>query len=522
MGEVYLAQHPRLPRQDALKVLPVDVSSNEDYRARFSREADLASQLWHPHIVGVHDRGEFDGHLWISMDFVDGHDLGQLVAKRYPAGMPADEVAGIVTAVASALDYAHKRSLLHRDVKPANIMLALDDDSNQRILLTDFGIARLMGSERTGITATNTTVGTVAYSAPEQLMGEPLDGRTDQYALAATAYHVLTGETLFPNTNPAVVISHHLTADPPNLSELRPELAALDPVLAVALSKAADARFDRCADFAKAFAEQTLTSASPSAAPTAPAAIKKPIAAGTTAPRPRPKTAAEAPPRNSNRVVAISAIALSVAALIAIVTVLIWQPWRDSGSTTTATTTLQPLTASPSEATPQPQIPQAQIPLPQLSTTPTSTSPPDPYRYALAGCYYPEDPPVERPETMSFQLCASGSQRLESMSWSSWGKAGAQGAGILSYQICEPSCAEGHRVQYAVNVSAFNPRPAGYDSGCPTDWMFYSEMIVSFPAAAPAASEFPVDTTYLGRPAARFTTSPDETGPGFLGNQLCY
>ena len=143
MGEVYLAQHPRLPRQDALKVLAADVSADAEYRASFNREADLASTLWHPHIVGVHDRGEEDGQLWISMDFVDGLDAARLLTNRYPAGMPIEEVARIVTAVASALDYAHKQGLLHRDVKPANIMMThLDDDGEQRILLTDFGIAR--------------------------------------------------------------------------------------------------------------------------------------------------------------------------------------------------------------------------------------------------------------------------------------------------------------------------------------------------------------------------------------------
>jgi serine/threonine-protein kinase len=143
MGEVYLAQHPRLPRRDALKLLPPEWSADEEFRARFAREADLASTLWHPHIVGVHDRGEEEGQLWISMDFVDGLDAARLLANRYPAGMPVEEVVRIVTAVASALDYAHKQGLLHRDVKPANIMMThVDDEGEQRILLTDFGIAR--------------------------------------------------------------------------------------------------------------------------------------------------------------------------------------------------------------------------------------------------------------------------------------------------------------------------------------------------------------------------------------------
>src|SRR5271168_2270064 len=144
MGEVYLAEHPRLPRRDALKILPADVSADPEYRARFEREADLASTLWHPHIVSVHDRGEHNGQLWISMDYVDGLDAARLLAD--PAAMPVEQVVRVVTAVASALDYAHKQGLLHRDVKPANIMLShLDDEDEQRVLLADFGIARNLG-----------------------------------------------------------------------------------------------------------------------------------------------------------------------------------------------------------------------------------------------------------------------------------------------------------------------------------------------------------------------------------------
>ena len=269
MGEVYLAQHPRLPRQDALKVLAADVSADAEYRARFNREADLASTLWHPHIVGVHDRGEEEGQLWISMDFVDGLDVARLLADRYPAGMPVEEVARIVTAVASALDYAHKQGLLHRDVKPANIMMThLDDEGEQRILLTDFGIARNV-NDISGLTKTNMAVGTVAYCAPEQLLGEDIDGRADQYSLAATAFHLLTGSQLFPNSNPAVVISRHLNVPPPALADSRPELAKLDPVLAIGLAKRPQDRFNRCSDFARALSEQINPGVPTTSAPTA-------------------------------------------------------------------------------------------------------------------------------------------------------------------------------------------------------------------------------------------------------------
>lgn len=274
MGEVYLAQHPRLPRRDALKLLPPEWSADDEYRARFNREADLASTLWHPHIVGVHDRGEEDGQLWLSMDFVDGLDAARLLADQYPAGMPVDEVVHVVTAVATALDYAHKQGLLHRDVKPANIMMThFDDEGQQRILLTDFGIARNI-NDISGLTKTNFTVGTVAYAAPEQLLGEEVDGRADLYSLAATTYHLLTGSQLFPSSNPAVVISHHLNTSPPALVNHRPELAKLDPILAIGLAKRPSDRFERCADFAGALCEQVDSHrGTTQAAPINPAAI---------------------------------------------------------------------------------------------------------------------------------------------------------------------------------------------------------------------------------------------------------
>ena len=114
MGEVYLAQHPRLPRQDALKIMPASLTSDAQYRERFNREADIAASLWHPHIVGLHDRGEYEGQLWIAMDYVDGTDAARHVRERHPRGVPLREAVEIVTAIAEALDYAHERNLLWR------------------------------------------------------------------------------------------------------------------------------------------------------------------------------------------------------------------------------------------------------------------------------------------------------------------------------------------------------------------------------------------------------------------------
>jgi serine/threonine protein kinase len=250
MGEVYLAQHPRLPRHDAIKVLKAGISSDPDYIERFNREADLASKLWHPHIVGILDRGKYRGRLWISMDFVDGTDVSRLL-QDHPDGMPVDEALDVVRAVASALDYSHSKGLLHRDVKPANILIADVEHGERRILLGDFGVARdLSDGTSGGLTATNMTVGTAAYAAPEQLMGLPLDGTADQYSLAATAYHLLTGKQPFQESNPAVVIGKHLNAEPPSLG--RPELAAMDAVLSRALAKDPKDRFATCTEFVNA------------------------------------------------------------------------------------------------------------------------------------------------------------------------------------------------------------------------------------------------------------------------------
>lgn len=323
MGEVYLAQHPRLPRRDALKLLPREWSADEEFRARFAREADLASTLWHPHIVGVHDRGEEDGQLWISMDFVDGLDAARLLAERYPAGMPVEEVVRIITAVASALDYAHKQHLLHRDVKPANIMMThLDDEGEQRILLTDFGIARHV-NDISGLTKTNMTVGTVAYCAPEQLLGEEVDGRADQYSLAATAFHLLTGSRLFENSNPAVVISRHLNVPPQALADRRPELANLDSVLAIGLAKQPGNRFMRCSDFAHALDEQVNTAGRPtSGIPTKMAQL------GTAKPEANAEQSqGHSLTKKDRRSRLVAAAAVTLALIIAAGLMIAWWPW---------------------------------------------------------------------------------------------------------------------------------------------------------------------------------------------------
>lgn len=246
MGEVYLAEHPRLPRHDALKVLGTTVSHDAEYRQRFNQEAEMVAMLRHPNIVTIYDRGECDGQLWISMEFVDGTDAYRLMTEKYRGGVPAEQVVRIVTAVAEALDFAHSRDVLHRDIKPANILLG-----TEAIMLADFGVARWVG-QASDLTGTEVTVGTVTYAPPEQLTGQPLDGRADQYALAATAFHLMTGTAPFDNTNPAVVIGQHISAQPPAIGTSRPDLGAFGPVFAKAMAKKPGDRYNQCRDFAQA------------------------------------------------------------------------------------------------------------------------------------------------------------------------------------------------------------------------------------------------------------------------------
>ena len=311
MGEVYLAQHPRLPRQEALKILNDDICADPAYRRRFIKEADLAAALWHPNIVRINDRGESDGQLWIAMDFVDGTDAASLLREQYPAGMPAAQVGVIIEAIAAALDYAHHHhDVLHRDVGPANILLAAPGTEEQRILLGDFGIARTIG-DTGGQTATNMMIGTFPYAAPEQLTDEPIDGRADQYALAATAFHLLTGAPLFPHTNPAVVISRHLNTPPPKLAEIRPTLTAFDPVFAIALAKDPTERFDRCTHFADAFTRAVhAIGESTNSVWTMP----RPLAVRTPTFTPKPASAATTaePQRRRRRIFAAAATAVAL------------------------------------------------------------------------------------------------------------------------------------------------------------------------------------------------------------------
>ncbi len=249
MGTVYLARHPRLPRLVALKLLNRAVSEDEELRRRFELEANVVARLEHPGIVGVYDRGTQDGHLWISMQYIRGTDA----ARLDPRTTHPEYVLRVVTDTAHALDYAHGRGVLHRDIKPANILIAEPESGREaRAVLTDFGIARLLDAD-TKLTATGTFTATLAYASPEQLSGEPVDHRADQYSLGCTLFTLLAGQPPFPSTNPGQIVAGHLAKPVPRLSDTRPGLPLpLDDVIARAMAKHRNERFASCGDFAAA------------------------------------------------------------------------------------------------------------------------------------------------------------------------------------------------------------------------------------------------------------------------------
>ncbi|NNH68476.1 protein kinase [Nocardia uniformis] len=258
MGMVYLARHPRLQRRVALKVLTNTFTVDPKARAAFDREATLAAGLDHPNIVSVYDRNATeDPALWLAMRYIDGGDAAGLLSD-HPDGLDPARAVRLLSDAAHALDYAHAQGVLHRDVKPANLLIENDHRDGERAVLTDFGIARTLDDTVTlsGIAAT------FAYAAPERFSETPADHRADIYSLGCTLFQLLTGQPPFARKDQAAVIGAHLTAPPPAPRELRPELPAeLDAVIATALAKSPQDRYPTCAALADAAARALPLSA---------------------------------------------------------------------------------------------------------------------------------------------------------------------------------------------------------------------------------------------------------------------
>lgn len=248
MGEVYRAYDVERHRVVALKRLPPALSIDEEFNARFRRESEVTARLREPHIIPIHDFGEIDGRLFIDMRLVDGTDLAQL-AKRGP--LVPERAVRIIAQAASALDAAHADGLVHRDVKPANVLVSEDDF----VYLVDFGVARAMAGAAP-LTQTGNTVGTMDYMAPERFHGQAGDARADIYSLTCVLYQALTGEKPYPVEGHPAMINSHLNVDPPKPSE-HGAPATFDAVIAKGMAKNPDERYQRASELAAA-ARQAL------------------------------------------------------------------------------------------------------------------------------------------------------------------------------------------------------------------------------------------------------------------------
>jgi predicted ATPase/serine/threonine protein kinase len=271
MGVVYRATQLSLEREVALKLIAPELASQEAFRSRFLREAKLAASLEHPHVLPVYEAGEVEGQLFLALRYVEGADLGSLLAQ---GPLPPETSRRIVTQLCSALQAAHKRGLLHRDVKPENVLL-LGREGEEHAYLTDFGLAKPQ-AER-GLTQTGALLGSLAYLAPEQIEKGQSDERTDLYALGCLLYACLTGKPPFVREHEAALLWAHLKEAPPKPSEARPELGdAFDWVIERALAKDPGDRFQSAAELAQALAADAPMPLQPRPAPPAPTNLPRP------------------------------------------------------------------------------------------------------------------------------------------------------------------------------------------------------------------------------------------------------
>jgi predicted Ser/Thr protein kinase len=245
MSVVYVAEQTRLGRKVALKVLTTELAWDETFRERFVRESHIAATIDHPNIIPIYDAGEADGLLYIAMRFVQGPDLKEIL-KRGALGV--GRTIFLVEQLASALDIAHTHALVHRDVKPGNILV---EETTDHAYLTDFGVAKQTTAR--GLTSTGHFLGTVEYAAPEQIEGGIVDARTDVYSLGCVLYECLTGSPPFSHGTEHAVLHAHLVEPAPSVSRVRPDLPqAFDGVIATAMAKAPEDRFDSCGELAHA------------------------------------------------------------------------------------------------------------------------------------------------------------------------------------------------------------------------------------------------------------------------------
>jgi serine/threonine-protein kinase len=245
MATVYRARQASMNRTVAIKVLPPALMHDPGFFERFQREVDVIADLEHPHILPVYDYGHFEGMPFIVMRYLGGGSLAQMIRRGPP---PVEQLERPISQVAAALDYAHQKGIIHRDIKPGNIML--DDYGNA--YLSDFGIARVVGSNMTG----SAVIGTPAYMSPEQATGAPIDGRSDIYALGIVLFELLTGREPYQAETPMALLLKHINEPMPEARSFRADLArAIDSVIVIATAKDPADRFSSASDMARAFGD---------------------------------------------------------------------------------------------------------------------------------------------------------------------------------------------------------------------------------------------------------------------------
>jgi protein kinase-like protein/uncharacterized protein DUF6636 len=342
MSVVYRAENPRLGNVVALKLLSAELAEDESFRERFVRESRTAASIAHPHIIPIYDAGDAEGVLYIAMRYVEGPDLRALVKDGDP--LPPARVLRLGAQVAGALDAAHARGMIHRDVKPANILVEAGADGEDHAYLADFGLTKHVES-RSGITGTGQFLGTIDYMAPEQIEGRQVDARADVYALGCVLFECLAGSPPYRRETDVAVLWAHIREEPPALSSVRPGFpAAANDVLARALAKDPADRHESCGELVREL-RGALGVQVPGAAETA-ARTASFRAPAPTAPGESPTLRGGPPPHRRPRLAPLALAAAVGLALGAAIASAAFLATRGTSTRVLTTTVVEPIQAA--------------------------------------------------------------------------------------------------------------------------------------------------------------------------------